>query len=78
MTNKHFLELMKKDLMRFRVERKDDVVNKGEPKELTEAMRWVRNPLTPAIVTLYAKQYRLSEVEFEEYAHRFKTFYEGK
>jgi hypothetical protein len=79
MTNEKFIELMKKDLKRFIPERKDDIVNKkGESKEFTEMVYWTRHPLTPAIVNKYAKQYRMAPEEFEEYAHRYKTFYEGR
>ena len=78
MTNTEFYTLMKKDLKRFVPEKKEDVMSKGESKELTKAMRWVRRPLTPNIVNEFAKEYRMKPEDFEDYAHRFKTLYEGK
>lgn len=78
MTNEQFIQLMKKDLTRFAVKTKDDVMHKGEPAELTEALEWVRKPLTPHLINDHAKLYKMHPEEFEEYAHRFKTFYEGK
>lgn len=78
MTNTEFYTLMKKDLKRFVPEKREDITSKSESKELTKAMRWVRHPLTPNIVNEFAKEYRLPPEEFEEYAHRFKTLYEGK
>lgn len=78
MTNTEFYTLMKKDLKRFVPEKKEDVMSKGESKELTKAMRWVRHPLTPNIVNEFAKEYRMKPEDFEDYAHRFKTLYEGK
>ena len=78
MTDEKFIELMKKDLKRFVPEKKEDAIYKGESKEFTEMVYWTRHPLTPVIINKYAKQYRMRPEEFEEYAHRFKTFYEGK
>lgn len=78
MTDEKFIELMKKDLKRFVPEKNEDAIHKGESKEFTEMVYWTRHPLTPAIINKYAKQYRMKPEEFEEYAHRYKTFYEGK
>lgn len=78
MTNERFIQLMQKDLTRFAARNKDDLLHKGEPKELTDAIEWVRKPLTPNMINKHAKLYRMQPEVFEEYAHRFKTFYEGK
>ena len=78
MTGEEFIELMKKDLKRFVPEKKEDTTYKSESKEFTEMIYWTRHPLTPAIINKYARHYRMDPEEFEEYAHRFKTFYEGK
>jgi len=77
MTNTEFLNLMKKDLTRFAFKTKDDAVHKGESKELSEAIDWVRHPCSENMIK-YAKEYKMTVPEFTEYAHRFKTFYEGK
>ena len=78
MTDEKFIALMKKDLKRFIPEKKEDATYKNESKEFAEMIYWTRHPLTPAIINKYARQYRMDPEEFEEYAHRFKTFYEGK
>ena len=78
MTDEKFITLMKKDLKRFIPEKKEDTTYKSESKEFAEMIYWTRHPLTPAIINKYARQYRMDPEEFEEYAHRFKTFYEGK
>lgn len=78
MTDEKFIALMKKDLKRFIPEKKEDTTYKSESKEFAEMVYWTRHPLTPAIINKYARQYRMDPEEFEEYAHRFKTFYEGK
>ena len=78
LTEAKFKELMQQDLQRFIAEKKDDVMHKGEAKELTDAMYWTRHPLTPNIVNEYAKKYKMKPEDFEEYAHKFKSFYEGK
>jgi len=77
MTKEEFLDRMKKDLTRFAFRTKEDAIQKSESKELTEALGWVRHPTEENMIK-YAKEYKMDVSEFTDYAHKFKTFYEGK